>query len=51
MRFFNLYRRGFSGLEIGEGCFLGDECLLDLAEGIHLERQVTLAPRLWCERT
>lgn len=46
VRFFNLYRRGLSGLEIGDDCFLGDECLLDLAEGIRLERQVTLAERV-----
>jgi len=46
VRFFNLYRRGLSGLEIGDECFLGDECLLDLAEGIRLERQVTLAERV-----
>jgi acetyltransferase-like isoleucine patch superfamily enzyme len=46
VRFFNLYRRGLSGLEIEDECFLGDECLLDLAEGIHLERQVTLAERV-----
>ncbi len=46
VRFFNLYRRGLAGLEIGEDCFLGDECLLDLAEGVRLERQVTLAERV-----
>jgi acetyltransferase-like isoleucine patch superfamily enzyme len=46
VRFFNLYRRGLSGLEIGDECFLGDECLLDLAEGIRLERQVTFAERV-----
>jgi maltose O-acetyltransferase len=46
VRFFNLYRRGLAGLEIGEECFIGDECLLDLAEGIRLERQVTLAERV-----
>lgn len=46
VRFFNLYRRGLPGLEIGEDCFLGDECLLDLAEGIRLEPQVTLAERV-----
>jgi acetyltransferase-like isoleucine patch superfamily enzyme len=46
VRFFNLYRRGLGGLEIGEDCFVGDECLLDLAEGIRLERQVTLAERV-----
>jgi maltose O-acetyltransferase len=46
VRFFNLYRRGLAGLEIDDECFLGDECLLDLAEGIRLERQVTLAERV-----
>jgi acetyltransferase-like isoleucine patch superfamily enzyme len=46
VRFFNLYRRGLSGLEIGDECFLGDECLLDLAEAVRLERQVTLAERV-----
>ncbi len=46
VRFFNLYRRGLGGLEIGRECFLGDECLLDLAEGIRLEDQVTLAERV-----
>jgi acetyltransferase-like isoleucine patch superfamily enzyme len=46
VRFFNLYRRGLRGLEIGDECFLGDECLLDLAEGIRIERQVTLAERV-----
>ena len=46
VRFFNLYRRGLAGLEIGDDCFLGDECLLDLAEGVRLERQVTLAERV-----
>jgi len=46
VRFFNLYRRGLAGLRIGEECFLGDECLLDLAEAITLERQVTFAERV-----
>jgi len=46
VRFFNLYRRGLSGLEIGAYCFLGDECLLDLAEGIRLADHVTLAERV-----
>jgi acetyltransferase-like isoleucine patch superfamily enzyme len=46
VRFFNLYRRGLPGFEVGADCFLGDECLLDLAEGIRLEAQVTLAERV-----
>jgi acetyltransferase-like isoleucine patch superfamily enzyme len=46
VRFFNLYRRGLPALEVGAECFLGDECLLDLAEGIRMEAQVTLAERV-----
>src|SRR5262249_49476045 len=46
VRFFNLYRAGVAALEIGDQCFLGDECLLDLAAPIRLERQVTLAERV-----
>ena len=46
VRFFNLYRRGLGGLSLGRECFLGDECLLDLAEAIVLEDQVTLAERV-----
>ncbi len=46
VRFFNLYRRGLRGLDVGDECFVGDECLFDLAEGIRLEPQVTLAERV-----
>ena len=46
VRFFNLYRRGLRGLAIGRECFLGDECLLDLADSVVLEDQVTLAERV-----
>lgn len=46
VRFFNLYRRGLAGLKVGAECFVGDECLLDLAEGIELGPQVTLAERV-----
>jgi len=46
VRFFNLYRRGVAGLSLGRECFLGDECLLDLAEAIVLEDQVTFAERV-----
>ena len=44
--FFNLYRRGLGGLQLGDECFLGDGCLLDLADEVRLERQVTLAERV-----
>jgi maltose O-acetyltransferase len=46
VRFFNAYRRGFSGLTIGRRCFVGDECLLDLADEIILADDVTLAERV-----
>ena len=38
--------RACAGLTVGEDCFLGDECLFDLAEAITLGRQVTLAERV-----
>jgi acetyltransferase-like isoleucine patch superfamily enzyme len=46
VRFFNLYRKGFAGLRIGHECFVGDECLLDLAEAIEIQDQATLAERV-----
>ena len=46
VRFFNLYRRGLGGLSIGKDCFVGDECLIDLAEAVSFEDQVTLAERV-----
>ncbi|OGF98916.1 MAG: hypothetical protein A3F83_07100 [Candidatus Glassbacteria bacterium RIFCSPLOWO2_12_FULL_58_11] len=44
--FINIYRRGFKGLACGRYCFVGEECLLDLADGIELGDNVTLAPRV-----
>jgi maltose O-acetyltransferase len=46
VRFFNLYRRGLAGFSVGSQCFIGDECLLDLADEIRLEDRVTLAERV-----
>jgi acetyltransferase-like isoleucine patch superfamily enzyme len=46
VRFFNLYRRGLAGLSVGAECFLGDECLIDLADEVRLGDQVTLAERV-----
>lgn len=46
VRFFNLYRRGLPGFRVGSECFLGDECLIDLADEVHLQDQVTLAERV-----
>ncbi len=44
--FFNHYRGGFGNFQTGADCFVGDECLLDLADRIQLESQVTLAERV-----
>ncbi len=46
VRFTNCYRRGFAGLEIADNCFIGTDCLLDLADAIVLEKNVTLAARV-----
>lgn len=46
VRFFNLYRRGLAGLTIGDDAFVGDECLLDLAEEVRIEERATLAERV-----
>jgi acetyltransferase-like isoleucine patch superfamily enzyme len=45
VRFSNIYRVGFQGLQIGENCFIGSECLLDLADRIVMGDHVTLAMR------
>lgn len=45
-RFFNAYRLGFPGLEIGDKCFIGDDCMLDLADRIVMHSSVTLAERV-----
>jgi len=44
--FFNLYRKGFSGLKIGKKCFIGNECLFDLADALVIGDNVTLAERV-----
>jgi acetyltransferase-like isoleucine patch superfamily enzyme len=44
--FFNLYRAGLRGLEIGQNCFVGEECLLDLADRIVMEEHTTLSERV-----
>lgn len=44
--FFNVYRVGWRGLFIGKKCFIGDQCLFDLADRIYLEDNVTIAERV-----
>jgi acetyltransferase-like isoleucine patch superfamily enzyme len=46
VKFFNVYREGFAALQVGDNCFIGDEALLDLADGIIMEEDVTLAERV-----
>jgi len=44
--FFNCYKKGFRGLKIGDNCFIGNQCLFDLADEIELRNNVTLAERV-----
>lgn len=44
VRFFNLYRTGFKGLEIGNDCFIGHNGLIDLAGSVKIGNQVTFGP-------
>lgn len=44
--FFNVYRKGFSGFALGHHCFIGDECLFDLADEIQCGDHVTIAERV-----
>ncbi|MBU1627234.1 acyltransferase [bacterium] len=46
VKFFNLYRRGFSGLKVGDSCFIGEQCLFDLADEITIGDYVTIAERI-----
>lgn len=43
IRLLNLYRIGLRGFTIGDRCFLGDGVVLDLADRIMLEDDVTLS--------
>lgn len=43
IRFTNLYRMGIGGITIGKNCFLGDGVVLDTAERIILQDDVTLS--------
>ncbi len=44
--FFNVYRGGFSNINVGAHTFVGNECLLDLAGKITLGNFVTIAERV-----
>ena len=46
VKFFNLYRKGFPGLNVGKNCFVGEETCLDLVDEIELEDHVTLGERI-----
>lgn len=46
VRFFNCYRTGFKGLSIGDNSFIGDETLIDLADSVIIEPDVTIAERV-----
>ena len=44
--FINIHRTGFQGLRIGNHCFIGEGCMLDLASQIELKNHVTLSQRV-----
>ncbi len=46
VKFFNLHHKGFSGLNIGQRCFIGDETLIDLYDSITLKDHTTIAQRV-----
>jgi len=46
VRFINVYRGSFANLHIGKDCFIGEDCLLDLAGVIRIGDQCTLAQRV-----
>jgi len=45
-KFFNMYRSGFGGMKIGENCFIGNDCLFDLAGEIVIKNYATFAERV-----
>ncbi len=46
VKFFNYYREGFKGLTIGENSFIGDETMIDLADRVFIDSDVTIAERV-----
>ena len=46
VRFYNLYRTGLKGLSIGSRCYIGNEVLIDLADQVRIEDDVTVAARV-----
>ena len=44
--FFNAYRTGFQGLTLGDHCFIGNDCLIDLADRVTFGSHVTIAERV-----
>lgn len=46
IRFFNIYRMGFPALKLGRCCFVGTECMFDLADRIECGDYVTFAQRV-----
>ena len=45
VRFMSANVNGFTALRIGRDCFIGSECLIDLASAVTIEDQVTIAAR------
>lgn len=45
VRFFNVHKSGWGALSIGDNCYVGPECMLDLSGKIMLEKNVTVSAR------
>lgn len=46
IKFFNVYVKGFKNFIIGRDCFVGEDCLFDLADKIIIKNKVTIAERV-----
>lgn len=46
VKFMNFYRGTYRNLTIGDQCFIGQDCLLDLSSPIKIGNQVTFGPRV-----
>lgn len=46
LKFINAYHKGFAFLNIGNNCFIGEECLFDLYDEIKIQDNVSFGPRV-----
>jgi len=46
IKFFNVYVNGFKNFIVGRDCFIGEDCLFDLADKIIIQDKVTFGERI-----